>query len=90
MSGEWKENKWNDADAEILQTIQQQQEEEEKEAKVSDPKTRSEQLGQRDFSATILSEMTEQGGLLSLVVINACPRQAQKAQKLPLLLKHAQ
>jgi hypothetical protein len=90
VSGEWKENKWNDADAEILQTIQQQQEEEEKEAKVSDPKTRSEQLGQQDFSATILSEMTEQGGLLSLVVINACPRQAQEAQKLPLLLKHAQ
>ncbi len=87
MSGGRKKNKWNDADAEILQTIQQEQEEEQKEAEASDPKTRSEQLGQRDFSATILSEMTEQGGFLSLVVTKACPRQAQK---LPLLLKHTQ
>lgn len=72
---------------ESLQTIQQEQEEKEKEAEVSDPKTRSEQLGQRDFSATILSEMTEQGGLLSLVVTKSCPIQAEK---LPLLLKHTQ
>jgi len=30
--------------------------------------------------------MTEQGGLLSLVVTKACPRQAEK---LPLILKHS-